>query len=156
MPGLGGFETARLIREHEPSRHVPIIFLTAFDADRGQVERAYALGAVDFLFKPLSAVVVRAKVAGFVDLFEKARRIRQLERHAFERQLAEGDERLRVQREWLRTTLHSIGDAVIATDTDGKVTFLNPVAESLTGWRADEAVGRPPYGRLRDRQRGDA
>jgi PAS domain S-box-containing protein len=143
MPGRDGFETARLIRAREESRHTPIIYVTAFDADRAQVERAYALGAVDFLFKPLSPVIVRAKVAGFVDLFEKARRIRQLERRAFERQLAEGDERLRVQREWLRTTLHSIGDAVIATDTEGRVAFLNPVAESLTGWRADEAAGRP-------------
>ncbi|HYO15133.1 MAG TPA: ATP-binding protein [Thermoanaerobaculia bacterium] len=50
---------------------------------------------------------------------------------------------LREQREWLRVTLESIGDAVIATDMDGHVTFLNPVAEELTGWRAVEAVGRP-------------
>jgi PAS domain S-box-containing protein len=142
MPGIDGYETAQQIRAREESRHTPIIFVTAFDADLPAVERAYALGAVDFLFKPLSAVIVRAKVAGFVDLFEKARLIRQLERREFERRLAEEDERLRVQREWLRTTLHSIGDAVIATDTQGNVTFLNPVAESLTGWPAAEAAGR--------------
>src|SRR5581483_874147 len=47
------------------------------------------------------------------------------------------------QREWFRTTLASIGDAVIATDTQGRVTFLNAVAESLTGWQQDEAVGAP-------------
>jgi PAS domain S-box-containing protein len=50
--------------------------------------------------------------------------------------------RLRVQQEWLRVTLASIGDAVIATDTDGKVTFLNPVAEALTGWRQADAQGK--------------
>jgi len=43
--------------------------------------------------------------------------------------------------EWSRATLASIGDAVITTDAEGRVTFLNPVAESLTGWRQDEAVG---------------
>ncbi len=43
----------------------------------------------------------------------------------------------------LRTTLHSIGDAVLATDREGRVTFLNPVAERLTGWTLEEAVGRP-------------
>jgi PAS domain S-box-containing protein len=52
-------------------------------------------------------------------------------------------ERLREQQEWLRVTLASIGDAVIATDTQGQVTFLNPVAERLTGWSQAEARGQP-------------
>lgn len=48
---------------------------------------------------------------------------------------------LHEQREWLRVTLTSIGDAVITTDTDGRVTFMNPVAQQVTGWRMEEAVG---------------
>jgi len=51
-------------------------------------------------------------------------------------------EALRQQREWLQVTLSSIGDAVIATDTNGDITFLNPVAESLTGWKQEEAQGQ--------------
>jgi PAS domain S-box-containing protein len=47
------------------------------------------------------------------------------------------------QREWFRTTLASIGDAVIATDTQGRVTFLNGVAEALTGWKMADAAGQP-------------
>ena len=50
---------------------------------------------------------------------------------------------LRRSEEWLRVTLSSIGDAVITTDTAGCVTFLNPVAEALTGWRQEEAIGQP-------------
>ena len=50
---------------------------------------------------------------------------------------------MREQRELLRVTLASIGDAVIATDTNGAVTFLNAAAETLTGWTKDEAVGQP-------------
>lgn len=53
------------------------------------------------------------------------------------------EKRLREQGELLRVTLTSIGDGVIATDADGKVTFLNPTAEALTGWKAGEAEGRP-------------
>lgn len=50
---------------------------------------------------------------------------------------------LRQQREWFQVTLSSIGDAVITTDIQGKVTFLNPVAETMTGWNLDEAFGQP-------------
>ena len=53
------------------------------------------------------------------------------------------EEAERQQREWLRVTLTSIGDAVIATDTAARVTFLNPVAAKLTGWTQEEAAGQP-------------
>jgi PAS domain S-box-containing protein len=48
----------------------------------------------------------------------------------------------RAQKEWSHTILHSIGDAVIATEADGAITFMNPVAESLTGWTLQEAQRR--------------
>jgi PAS domain S-box-containing protein len=53
------------------------------------------------------------------------------------------EEVLRQQREWLRITLSSIGDAVIATDTQGCITFMNSITESLTGWSQQEAEGKP-------------
>jgi PAS domain S-box-containing protein len=52
------------------------------------------------------------------------------------------EEALRKQSEWLRITLSSIGDAVISTDAEGRVTFMNRVAETLTGWPESEAIGR--------------
>ncbi len=55
----------------------------------------------------------------------------------------QAEEALRESEAWLSTTLSSIGDAVIATDTEGRVTFLNPAAQSLTGRSQEEAVGRP-------------
>ena len=56
--------------------------------------------------------------------------------------LEKRSEELQQQREWFEVTLASIGDAVITTDIEGRVTFLNPIAESLTGWRLQEARGQ--------------
>jgi PAS domain S-box-containing protein len=53
------------------------------------------------------------------------------------------EEQIRLQNEWLSVTLKSIGDAVIATDKDGNITFMNPVAERTTGWKSGEAEGQP-------------
>ncbi|MBN1237187.1 MAG: response regulator [Gammaproteobacteria bacterium] len=74
----------------------------------------------------------------FVALNDK---IEQLTREVSRRVHAE--EELHAQHEMLRVTLSSIGDAVITTDVDGRVTFMNPIAESHTGWAEDEAHGRP-------------
>jgi PAS domain S-box-containing protein len=63
-----------------------------------------------------------------------------LQQEIIERKHAE--EEVRGQREWLRVTLTSIGDALIATDAAGRITFLNSVAAKLTGWREDEARGK--------------
>ena len=57
--------------------------------------------------------------------------------------MAQNEEALHEQPEWLRVTGSSIGDAVITTDINGKITFLNPVAESLTGWTLEEATDVP-------------
>lgn len=53
------------------------------------------------------------------------------------------EKELREQKDWLHTTLTSIGDAVIVTDADGAITLMNPVAEKLTGWTLEETQGKP-------------
>jgi signal transduction histidine kinase len=97
MPGLDGFETARLLRARERSRRTPIIFLTAAADELGAVFRGYEVGAVDYLVKPLVAEVLMSKVAVFVDLFRKNAELAHeiVERVAAERQVRESEERLR-------------------------------------------------------------
>jgi PAS domain S-box-containing protein len=66
-----------------------------------------------------------------------------LARQRAEEELVQTKEALRQQTEWLRVTLGSIGDAVVTTDTEGRVLSLNGVAQDLTGWTQEEAQGRP-------------
>jgi signal transduction histidine kinase len=76
MPDMDGFETAALIREREKSRHTPILFLTAADNTQTQAVRGYAVGAVDYLTKPVVPEFVRSKVAVFVELAKKTQLLR--------------------------------------------------------------------------------
>lgn len=71
MPGIDGFETARMIRRRERSRHTPIIFLTGLSREMESAFRGYEVGAVDYLTKPLVPEVLRSKVSVFVDLHKK-------------------------------------------------------------------------------------
>lgn len=101
MPGFDGFETAKLIRKRKRSEHTPIIFISAISPAEAYASRAYALGAVDYIFSPIDPGILRAKVGVFVDLHDQsihirrqAERIRELELHEHRRQLADASERL--------------------------------------------------------------
>jgi len=73
MPDMDGFEVASLMRSAQHSQHVPIIFLTAFGEQRMHVARGYESGAVDFLFKPLDAEILKSKVEVFLRLYRQSR-----------------------------------------------------------------------------------
>src|SRR5438874_373873 len=79
MPGMDGFETARMIRRRKPSRLTPIIFLTAAADEMSSMFRGYEAGAVDYLPKPVVPEILKAKVAVFVELFRKSERLRESE-----------------------------------------------------------------------------
>lgn len=72
MPDMDGFETASLIRARQRSESTPIIFLTADDRQGARVLEGYRLGAVDYLYKPFNADILRSKVGVFVELFRKS------------------------------------------------------------------------------------
>ncbi len=107
MPSMDGYETARLIRGRLRTRHVPIIFITAFSRDDREILEGYALGAVDFLFKPIVPEILRAKASVFVELRRRADEVarqaellRDAERQDHARRMAE--ERQRWESESLR------------------------------------------------------
>src|SRR3954469_25956938 len=79
MPGLDGFETAKLIRGRERSKQTPIIFLTAQADEMNSMFRGYAVGAVDYLMKPVVPEVLKSKVSISVELHMKSERLRESE-----------------------------------------------------------------------------
>jgi signal transduction histidine kinase len=94
MPGMDGFETAKMVRSRERNRATPIIFVTGLSWQDDAVLRGYELGAFDFLMKPIRAEVLRAKASVFVqlqertlELQEKADELRQAQARAHEREL---------------------------------------------------------------------
>ena len=100
MPTMDGFETAQLIRSRDKTRHLPIIFLTAFHRSETNVLQGYSLGAVDFLFKPIVPEILRSKVVFFLELHAKNLEIRRqtellhsAEKREHERNLAEQRQR---------------------------------------------------------------
>lgn len=94
MPELDGYETAALIRQRDKSQHIPLIFLTGVDKDIDHIFRGYSAGAVDYVFKPVDPVVLRAKVSVFLNLHRQSQKIHEQMIHT--RQLL--DENIRTRK----------------------------------------------------------
>lgn len=116
---MNGIEAAEKIRQ---SHDIPIVYLTSH-ADAATVQAACVTEPFGYVLKPFNERELQTTIQIALYRHRAEAKLRKIER-------------------WLATTLDSIGDAVIATDSQGMVTLLNPVAERLTGWRQEEAIGR--------------
>ncbi len=117
---LNGIKTAEQIRSRFD---IPVIYLTAY-ADEGTLERAKVTEPFGYILKPFDERDLQSTIE--MGLYK----------HEMERKLRESEV-------WFSTTLRSIGDGVIVTDKEGCITFMNGVAENLTGWEQKEALGKP-------------
>ena len=80
MPDVSGYELAQLIKQRKRTQHIPILFLTAYYREDGDVLQGYGAGAVDYLSKPVNPLILKSKVAVFVDLFRKTRALATMNR----------------------------------------------------------------------------
>ncbi len=117
---MDGIEAAAEIRSR---LNIPIIYLTAY-SDRETLKKAKITEPFGYIIKPFEERALHTTIE--MALYK-----------------SDMDKKLRENEEWLLTTLTSIGDAVIATDKEGFVTFMNPIAQNLTGWQQEEAKGKP-------------
>ena len=102
MPGMDGYETAQIIRGREQTKGIPIVFLSAVNKEAEHLLRGYSMGAVDYVFKPVDPIILRSKVAVFVELFDKSKEVERKARHEqalLEENIRANTERLRVERE---------------------------------------------------------
>ena len=136
MPVMDGFATAALIKARPRSRKLPIIFVTAGNLDAGEMARAYAQGAVDFLTLPCDARILRSKAALFIDWH--------LQSEEHKRQMAAARRRDRqryeehtVNRVRSLTDLMPLG--VWAASRDGRITYTNQAWIDYTGLDARAA-----------------
>ena len=146
MPGLNGFETAKLIKSRERSRYIPIIFLTAISKDEQFVFEGYSVGAVDYMFKPFPPDVLRSKVAVFIDLHLKQEQIKDQERLLRESERRELELRhvaaLRESQARMADVVESAMDAIIMFGADELVTMFNGAAQRMFAAPAERAIGR--------------
>jgi len=117
---MDGVEAAEHIRDHFD---IPVVYLTAYSDDT-TLQRAKITEPFGYILKPFQEKELYTTI-------EMA-----IYKHTTQRKLKESEQ-------WLATTLKSIGDAVIATNVNKLITFMNPVAEALTGWKQEEAIGKP-------------
>lgn len=145
MPTMDGFELASFIKQRERTRYTPIIFLTAAGDDIGKLYRAYALGAVDYLHKPIDADIVRAKVGIFIDLAQKdariqrqARALQVAERREQELQIAEL--KLSVRQRYLNLA-EAIPQIVWTSDATGAMDYANRRWQEYSGLEFNQSRG---------------
>lgn len=139
MPMMDGFETVELIRQIDKLKHVPIIFLTASMDNSLQIFKGYQAGAVDYMIKPLSPEILKAKVAVFVDLHTKNQELLvQAE------QLKKLNTDLTAQKllsEYSLSLIEASHDPLFAISPEGKITDMNNASVKVTGIARPKLIG---------------
>ena len=129
MPGMDGFEVARLMRGSQRTRLTPIIFLTANEQSQDAVIKGYASGAVDYLFKPFDPQILKPKVQA---LLEHQRNRRALQRLSHD---------LEVARAFNASVLDNAAEGILVVGEDGLVRFANPAMSRLLNATVQELQG---------------
>jgi PAS domain S-box-containing protein len=126
MPDMDGFEVCRRLRADPLLAEVPVIMVTALD-DRISRLQGIKAGADDFVTKPFDRVELRARVRTITRL-NHYRRLRTLE--------------LQAERDRTRSILEALGEAVVVTDVEGTIQYVNLATVALTGYTSEEALGQ--------------
>jgi PAS domain S-box-containing protein len=155
MPGLDGYETAQIIRSREQTKRIPIVFLSAVNKEMEHLIRGYSMGAVDYVFKPVEPVVLKSKVAVFVDLFTMRREIQRkarAEQALLDANLRANAERLRAEQELRmaqqrqQAIIESLPIVLYLEPLEAnprRPAFVSGNFEAVTGYTLDDVKAQP-------------
>ncbi|HXB41861.1 MAG TPA: response regulator [Bacteroidia bacterium] len=136
MPIMDGFETAELIRQSEKLKHIPIIFLTANTDTQENIFKGYKTGAVDFMVKPLSPEILKAKVSVFVELYKKNHELT-----VQGESMKALNSQLKQQSKYVRSLIEASLDPMVTIDLQGKISDMNEALEKITGLPRTKITG---------------
>ncbi|MGE8394932.1 EAL domain-containing protein [Pseudomonas sp. BIGb0427] len=119
MPGMDGFEVARLMRGSQRTRLTPIIFLTANEQSQAAVLKGYASGAVDYLFKPFDPQILKPKVQALLEQQRNRRSLQRLSRD------------LEAARAFNASVLNNAAEGILVVGEKGEISFANPAISQL-------------------------
>lgn len=137
MPELDGFQTASMLKIKKKTRDIPIIFLTAAFKSEEFQQKGYAVGAVDYLLKPIDDNQLINKVSTYFRLIEKERHLNQV----LEQKVAERTQELFEAKQHLENIILHMGEALLVLSPEGVISAVNPAALSMLGYAESELLG---------------
>jgi PAS domain S-box-containing protein len=137
MPEMDGFQTASLLKLRKRTRDIPIIFLTAAFKSEEFQRRGFAVGAADYLLKPIEDAQLINKISTYFRLIEKERELNR----TLELKVAERTRELAEARQYLENILSHMGEALLVLEPDGRIKLTNPAARRLLGYSETELLG---------------
>jgi PAS domain S-box-containing protein len=137
MPDMDGFETATMLKLRKRTRDIPIIFLTAAFKSEEFQQRGFAVGAVDYLLKPIDDNLLINKISTYFRLIEKERELNR----TLEQMVAARTAELAEARRYLENIITHMGEALLVLDPRGTIKHTNPAAWRMLGYGADDLRG---------------
>jgi PAS domain S-box-containing protein len=137
MPEMDGFQTASMLKVRQRTKDIPIIFLTAaYKTDEFQ-KKGYAVGAADYLLKPIDDNQLINKISTYLRLIEKERQMNL----RLEALVEERTRELQLAKQYLENVISHMGEALLLLEPSGKIKAANPAACRMLGYQESDLVG---------------
>jgi PAS domain S-box-containing protein len=137
MPEMDGFQTASLLKLRKRTRDVPIIFLTAAFKSEEFQQQGFAVGAVDYLLKPIDDMLLINKISTYFRLIEKERSLNR----TLEQKVAERTAALEREKQYNARIITHMGEALLVLNPEGEIKFANPAACDMLNYAAEDLRG---------------